>query len=146
MILRELSLRDGDEAGEARLRGEEIVEAGVEPVLADVKPDREQMSLAVVEKLVVDVGQLSATRREAVERRKTRSRALGGLQDGRAEPLKPVVAQSGRSAVQYRVDGREQRQLQARSFAERRHVVQPVQAFAQVLQSLRLRGRSMTPD
>ena len=43
-LLRQLALRDGDEAREARFRGEQIVVAGVAPRLADVVADGQQMA------------------------------------------------------------------------------------------------------
>ena len=43
MILRNLSLRDGDVTAEARLGGEQIIETQVAPIFTDVETNREKL-------------------------------------------------------------------------------------------------------
>ena len=83
VLLRELALGDGDEAGQARLGGQQVVEAGVEPVVADVVADRQQVAVAVVEELVVDVGQLGAAGGELPQLGEPLRRPLGRLHQRR---------------------------------------------------------------
>jgi hypothetical protein len=69
VLLRQLALGDGDEAGEAGLGGEQVVVAGVDPVVAHAVADRQQAALAVVEELDVEFGELLAARGEQAQLR-----------------------------------------------------------------------------
>ena len=62
---------------EPRLRGEQIVEARVAPVLADVVADRQQLAVVVVEEFVIDLGEFDAARGELSKLRKPMRRPLG---------------------------------------------------------------------
>ena len=57
----EVSLRDGDKASQASFGREQVVEPDVEPAVGDVVPNAQKMPVLVVEKCIVDVGQLAAT-------------------------------------------------------------------------------------
>ena len=91
-----------DEARQPRLGGEQVVEAGVEPVIGDVVADGEQVALAVVEEPEVDVRELAAADGQRRARRRRRRRARGEPHRRRAAAAarrahRPVAAASARS-------------------------------------------------
>jgi hypothetical protein len=110
VLLRQLALRDGDEARQARLGGEQIVIAAVELVIGDPVADGHEVPLVVVEQLVVEVGELAAARRQEAQLADPRRRALGGQ---RHRGPQPFVLERGHEL------------LQARGLAEGERLVEP---------------------
>ncbi len=68
MFLADLALGDQHEAREASLGRQQIVEAGVETLVADVVADREQVAGLVEQERKVHVGQFLALTRQLLKR------------------------------------------------------------------------------
>ena len=124
VLLGQLALRDRDEAGQARLRREQVVVAGVETMVADVVADGQEVAAAIVEEVVVEVGSLAAPPGEIAQLGQSRRRARRGEPDR--------VAQLGQPGDVGLADGRQraieighQHPLQRRGLRQRRPAVEP---------------------
>ena len=78
-FLRQLLLRDADENGKPRFRGEQIVISRVAPVLGDVVADRQQMPLFVEQKAVFEAPERVRLRCQALDHRDALARARARL-------------------------------------------------------------------
>ena len=58
MLLPQLALGNGNEAGQPSFGGQEIVEAGVAAVLGDIEPNGQQSPRLVVQEVELGVAQL----------------------------------------------------------------------------------------
>ena len=66
-LLGQLSLGDGDETAQSRFRGQQIVVAGVCPVLGDVVADGQQLARLVEEEVVVHARQIPGAQSQALD-------------------------------------------------------------------------------
>ena len=91
VLLGQLPLRDGHEARQPRLRGQQVVEARVEAVIRDVVPDCQELPAAIVEELVLEARRARCTaRRGGAALRCARGGPGRGLRQGRPQPAQPI--------------------------------------------------------
>ena len=91
-FLRQPSLRDADEAGQARFGREQVVEAGVEAPVLHVVADGQQMPIRVVEEQVFDFRELFGLGGEAGDQLHALGRTRLRQCDQVAQNQRPVVA------------------------------------------------------
>ena len=129
MLLRELSLGDGDEAGQPRFRREQVVEARVGAVVGDVVTDRQQVTIAVVEEVVLQIAQLATTDRKLPELGQPRRSALRSEAEGVTQLVQPGAAIRGRGRQTHLRDQRAvnrgpERLLEARRVGQSGYLIQ----------------------
>ena len=66
-LLRHLPLRNGDKTGQPRFRGEQVVVAGIAPVLIDVEADHHEVTGIVIQEAVVRRGQFTRLPRQIID-------------------------------------------------------------------------------
>ena len=124
MVLRNLSQGDGDVAAQARLRGQQVIEAGVTPALGDVEPDGELIPRAVEQEGKVHRGQFVALLGQGFQGEQTLAGLAAGFpQAGREgrEPLMffvPGLVRFRRESLQDRLDQRTERLLKLRDLPQ----------------------------
>ncbi len=100
----QLSLRDGNEARESGLRGEQVIEAEIPAVVGDVVADGHQVAVGVVQEVMVHLRELpapSSKRSELFEpaggpRRREAHRVKPGLRDAlHGEPRRELTGERG---------------------------------------------------
>ncbi len=108
VVLRQLALRDAHEAGQSRLRREQVVVAGIEAAIVHVVADRQQVARAVVQEAVIHQRQIAGLLRQLFDRRDALAcplaQALGTSGTGPAQRLDPgQLPQRGDAAEADRV-------------------------------------------
>ena len=120
VVLRQLTLRNGDEAGEPCFRRQQIVVTGVAPPVAHVVTDRQQMAPVVIEEAIVHPRHLADLNHKLLDRRNPVARILAGPGYRLSERGQPFPLGQCGGRVQPAVDGVQYVHIERRQFAQRR--------------------------
>src|SRR5205807_10460887 len=88
MFLRDLALCNGDIAAQTSLGGQQIIEAGIQPMFADIEPDGEQVAGGVEQKSEIHVGQLGALSSQCIQGDNALSSVFAGFLEARQQVRK----------------------------------------------------------
>ena len=133
VLLSEMTLRDHDEAGQPRLRGEQVVVARITPLFADVVTDGEKVPLTVVEQSEIHVRKLAALEGDPFETLDSCHSPFGCLNQSGLESQQPVACL--RSILQEPVQERQRRRPDLRDVSQCRCAVEVAEHFPKLFSS-----------
>ena len=91
MVLRNLPQGDGDIAAQARLRGQQIIEAGVTPAFGDVESDGEQIPRRIEQKGEIHRGQFVALPGQGFQGEQALAGVVAGFTQAARQFSEPVL-------------------------------------------------------
>ena len=117
-LLRQLPLRNRDEAGKPRFRSQEIVVTGVPAVFTDIVADRQQMTRLIEQEIILHPGKDVTLQGKPFDRRNSCSGVLAGGRDEALEFTDPGAFRRRGSRAEPMIDLRQELFLQRCQFAQ----------------------------